>query len=120
MTREFLAGSPQADAEGGAHISLHSSPLRRSWHACRTNGMHGLLDTHGFQKICYFAAAAGIPVEVSFEEGPYGPFSSGLKRVLARLVNNGLLGERSEGRYQLVETGPTFADSGNAIRAGPW
>jgi O-acetyl-ADP-ribose deacetylase (regulator of RNase III) len=64
-----------------------------------------------FQKLCYFATAAGIPLGLEFDERPYGPFASGLKRDFARLVNNGLLTEQSSGRYQLVTVGRTFEDA---------
>lgn len=64
-----------------------------------------------FQKLCYFAHASGIPLEVEFMERSYGPFATGLKRVLARMVNNGVLRERSFRNYQLVEPGPTFGDA---------
>jgi uncharacterized protein YwgA len=67
-----------------------------------------------FQKVAYFATEAGLPTGLTFERASYGPFSPGLKPVISRLVNNGLLNENQRGRLIAVEPGPTFQD---ALRA---
>jgi O-acetyl-ADP-ribose deacetylase (regulator of RNase III)/uncharacterized protein YwgA len=62
------------------------------------------------QKVAYFASVAGIPTGLTFERGSYGPFSSGVKPLLARLGNNGLLMEERRGRMLAVRPGPTYHD----------
>jgi O-acetyl-ADP-ribose deacetylase (regulator of RNase III)/uncharacterized protein YwgA len=64
-----------------------------------------------FQKLVYFATAAGVDAGVTFTEGSYGPFSDELKRVLTRLVNNGVLTETQRGQLLMLAPGPTFDDA---------
>ncbi|MBW3614674.1 MAG: macro domain-containing protein [Actinobacteria bacterium] len=64
-----------------------------------------------FQKLVYFATAAGIDAGVGFSEGSYGPFSVELKPVLTRLVNNGVLRETQRGQLLQLTPGPTFDDA---------
>jgi O-acetyl-ADP-ribose deacetylase (regulator of RNase III)/uncharacterized protein YwgA len=94
---QYLSGALVAIAE----IVKRLSSERYAWPVGHTR----------FQKLCYFASVAGIPLEVEFEERPYGPFASGLKRATSRLVNNGVIQERASGQYQLIEPGPTFDDA---------
>ena len=61
-----------------------------------------------FQKLAYFAEAAGIPTGLSFERGSYGPFSGDLAKVMSRLVNNDLLGQEKLGRMVAHRVGPTY------------
>lgn len=67
-----------------------------------------------FQKIAYVATEEGIPTSLHFEARSFGPFSSELKRVETRLVNNGLIRERQLGQMHSVEIGPTFSDARKA------
>ncbi|MDP9465625.1 MAG: macro domain-containing protein [Actinomycetota bacterium] len=64
-----------------------------------------------FQKLVYFATAAGIDTGVTFSEGSYGPFSDELKRILTKLVNNGVLTETRRGQLLQLRPGPTFGDA---------
>jgi O-acetyl-ADP-ribose deacetylase (regulator of RNase III)/uncharacterized protein YwgA len=64
-----------------------------------------------FQKIAYFAKAAGIETGLEFTRASFGPHTPELKQVLTRLVNNGLITERRRGRMFEVRVGPTFADA---------
>lgn len=64
-----------------------------------------------FQKMAYFATAAGIPTGLRYQRGSYGPFAPELKPILTKLVNNGVLRERKLGRMHSVETGPTYRDA---------
>lgn len=64
-----------------------------------------------FQKIAYFATALGLPTGFEFQRNSYGPFSSGAKTVLAKLVNNGLLHEDSGPRMLVLRAGPTYFDA---------
>ncbi len=70
-----------------------------------------------FQKIAYFATESGIPTGLQFARGSYGPFASGLKRVVSHLINNGLLSERHGDRMILTTVGPTFRDGAQLFRA---
>ena len=64
-----------------------------------------------FQKLAYFATSSGLPTGLEFRRGSYGPFAPGLKRMTARLVNNGLLTETKYGRAFVVAPGPTYRDA---------
>jgi O-acetyl-ADP-ribose deacetylase (regulator of RNase III)/uncharacterized protein YwgA len=73
-------------------------------------------------EIAFLATVAGIPMGLTFERGSYGPFASGLKRQIAKLVNNGVLVERRRGSAIVVEAGPTLVDAQAALDAlaPPW
>ncbi len=64
-----------------------------------------------FQKLAYFATAAGVPTGLTHERSSYGPFALGLKRIISQLVNNGLIQETEAERAFKVEVGPTYADA---------
>jgi O-acetyl-ADP-ribose deacetylase (regulator of RNase III) len=64
-----------------------------------------------FQKMAYFAGAAGIPVGLDFERSSFGPHTPQLKGLLTRLVNNGLIVEHRRGRMFEIKVGPTFEDA---------
>lgn len=64
-----------------------------------------------FQKVAYFATEEGIATGLTFERSSYGPFASGMKRLVTKLVNNGLIQEEKLGRMFAVKVGPTFADA---------
>lgn len=67
-----------------------------------------------FQKIAYFATEVGIPTGLTYSRGSYGPYSPDLKKLIARLVNNGLIEEEQFGRMFVVKVGPTFEDAERA------
>jgi len=67
------------------------------------------------QKIAYFATVAGIPTELEHVRGSYGPFSSQVKPLVAKLENNGLLREERSGRMFQIEPGPTYEDAVDAF-----
>jgi uncharacterized protein YwgA/O-acetyl-ADP-ribose deacetylase (regulator of RNase III) len=64
-----------------------------------------------FQKLVYFATQAGIPTGLQYEAASYGPYAADLKRMLARLQNNGLAVERQRGNMFEVRVGPTCRDA---------
>lgn len=64
-----------------------------------------------FQKVAYFATEAGIPTGLVYQRGSYGPYAPGMKRLLSRLTNNGLILERKRGRMLATTIGPTYADA---------
>lgn len=67
-----------------------------------------------FQKIAYALTYLGVPTGLTYKRGSYGPYSSELKQVASRLVNNGLMRETKSGRMFVVDIGPTYHD---AVRA---
>jgi O-acetyl-ADP-ribose deacetylase (regulator of RNase III) len=72
---------------------------------------HSPIGRTSWQKLAYFATQAGIPTGLEFERGNYGPFSSDLKPLLTRLINNGLVVEHRQGRMFVVRPGPTWPDA---------
>lgn len=67
-----------------------------------------------FQKLAYFLTEAGVPTGLEFKRSSFGPFSSQLKPLIARLINNGLLREEQEGNWFMVRPGLTYKDARNA------
>ncbi|MFQ5771719.1 MAG: hypothetical protein ACE5HX_14390 [bacterium] len=43
-----------------------------------------------FQKIAYVATLEGLPTGLDYQKSSFGPFSAELKKLITRLVNNGL------------------------------
>ncbi len=70
-----------------------------------------------FQKIAYFATALGLPTDLHFVRGSYGPFSPDLHPLITRLVNNGLIREVQLGRMFAVKPGPTYGDAAKTFRS---
>jgi uncharacterized protein YwgA/O-acetyl-ADP-ribose deacetylase (regulator of RNase III) len=70
-----------------------------------------------FQKIAFFATEEGIPTGLRFTAESYGPFSSQVKSMLTKLVNNGLLVEGKLGRMFQLKPGPTLEDAAEAFRS---
>lgn len=112
LSRGFLARPDEAPPSGATRVEAgwvalaeivgRLSEPKHAWPVGHTR----------WQKLAYFATASGVPTGMSFEERPYGPFSSDLKRVTARLVNNGVLTEVSRGP-KLVQLlpGPAHGDA---------
>jgi O-acetyl-ADP-ribose deacetylase (regulator of RNase III)/uncharacterized protein YwgA len=71
-----------------------------------------------FQKIAYFATELGLPTNLEYSKSSFGPFASGLKRLQARLMNNGLLKEHKaqRGNMYVIEVGPAYAEGVAAYR----
>ena len=67
-----------------------------------------------FQKIAYVATEEGLPTDLQYQRGSFGPFAPELKRVITGLVNNGLIYEEHLGRMFVVKIGPTFTDAKKA------
>lgn len=112
LGREFLA------FPGERSISADESRLEASWIALAA--IVGKLDEARYswpightrwQKLAYFATAAGVPTRLEFEERPYGPFAVGLTAILSKLVNNGILVEQGKGRQIRIEPGNAYQDA---------
>lgn len=69
-----------------------------------------------FQKVAYFATELGLPTGLQFVRGSYGPFSSDLRPLITRLVNNGLIQEVQLDRMFAIKPGPTYRDATRAFR----
>ncbi len=116
LSPEFLVQAP-ADALVGAD-SLEGSRVRPAWVAVveilsriTREQYHWPVGRTTFQKLAYFATAAGLPTGLKYERGSYGPFAPGLKTVMTGLVNQGLVHEQQLGRMLRVKPGPTFRDA---------
>lgn len=64
-----------------------------------------------FQKMAYFATYAGIPTNLEYRRGSYGPFAEGLKHMQTQMVNNGLISEERQGRFFMISSGPSYPDA---------
>ncbi|MER7395484.1 macro domain-containing protein [Streptomyces sp. NPDC000151] len=69
-----------------------------------------------FQKIAYFANAAGVPTDLAYERASHGPFAPQLKPTVAKLQNNGLINERQLGKTIEVRVGSTFESARQEYR----
>lgn len=67
-----------------------------------------------FQKIAFVATEEGLPTGLHYQRGSYGPFTPELKKVISRLVNNGLIEESKLGSMIAVKVGTTFHDARKA------
>lgn len=69
-----------------------------------------------FQKLVYFATQSDIPTGLKFERNSYGPFAEKLNSYIARLQNNGLVGEQQHGNRFEIRVGPTYPDAVKSYR----
>jgi uncharacterized protein YwgA/O-acetyl-ADP-ribose deacetylase (regulator of RNase III) len=66
-----------------------------------------------FQKLAYVATEEGLPTGLVHTKSSYGPFSSELKNIMARLINNGLIQEHRSGPMLELRVGATYKDARN-------
>ena len=78
---------------------------------------HRPIGRTAFQKIAYVATDEGLPTDLHYQRGSYGPFSPEVKRLTSRLVNNGLIREERLGRMHAVKVGPNYEDARKAYSA---
>lgn len=124
MRPEFLEEAALAASAVGHHGGNGSKPAFRiepGWFALvaileRINQerYHWQVGRVGFQKVAYFATAAGIPTRLVHERMSYGPYAKEMKSILSRLANNGLIVERKFGRMLATTIGPTYQDAKKA------
>jgi len=69
-----------------------------------------------FQKILYVATLLGIPTELDFVRGSYGPYAAGAKQIESRLVNNGLLDVKVNGSRHQMSVGRTYRDASRSFQ----
>ena len=108
---------------GWLTIGIHLSRIEPAWIALveilariESEPHHWPIGRIGFQKIAYFATCAGLPTGLNYERGSFGPYASGLKLVITRLANNGLIREERLGKMLAVRVGPTFRDAQREFR----
>lgn len=67
-----------------------------------------------FQKIAFVATQEGLPTGLTFKRSSFGPFSTELKSLIAKLANHQLIQENKLGRMLEVKVGPTYRDARKA------
>jgi len=116
MTEEFLAGL----ASPNAHAQTRSRAFRVSPGAYAVVEALARIDREPYhwpvgrtmlQKLAYFATEKGIPTGLRYVRGSFGPYASDLRRLLTKLVNNGLIVEERRGNMLVSRPGPTYADA---------
>jgi O-acetyl-ADP-ribose deacetylase (regulator of RNase III) len=119
LTLQFLEGSHGSSADAvvpsGDREPLRVNPSAVAIVAVLSRigreRFHRSVGRTAFQKVAYFLTVAGVPTGLEYVRGSYGPFSPGLKAIIARLVNNGLVDESdNDGRFVMVP-GPTYKDA---------
>ncbi len=116
LQEAFLRGGA---IEGHAlHSNGSKSRVPASWAALaeivariESQPYHWTVGRVAFQKISYFATALGIPTDLDFGRGSYGPFTKGLKKIESALINNGFLKEESLGRLIAIRPGSSYRDA---------
>jgi O-acetyl-ADP-ribose deacetylase (regulator of RNase III) len=116
LTSEFLSQAP-TEALVGAR-TLHGSKINPTWvvlveilSRIDREPYHWPIGRTAFQKFAYFATVAGLPTNLRYTQGSYGPFASDLKRIITTLVNQGFIEEIKFGRMFRVRPGRTFVDA---------
>lgn len=61
-----------------------------------------------FQKICYVLSRFGTDLGLVFTKGVYGPYSSGIKKMITVLSNNNLITEKESGSMMLLQVDKNF------------
>lgn len=116
LTPEFLSG--QGNGSSGSDAKEVVSRINPAWVALadivariEQEPYHWPVGRTIFQKIAYFATALGLPTGLDFKRSSYGPFSSELKQLSAKLISNGVLVEEQFGQMFRVKPGRTFSDA---------
>jgi len=73
---------------------------------------HWPIGKTSFQKLAYFATVGGLPTDLKFTRGQYGPYAPGLTSIATRLMNNGLVEARPLGRMTAFVVGKTYDAAG--------
>lgn len=61
-----------------------------------------------FQKICYVLSRLGTDLNLEFTKGTYGPYSTGVKKMITILSNNNLITEKEYGNMMLLLVNENF------------
>lgn len=113
LTPGYLSGRRQSAPSASAHQPASKVPpafvgLVAVLDRMEQDPYHWPVGSTTFQKLAYFATAAGLPTSLDFTRAPYGPFAPGLRSIAVQLLNNGLLRQERRGRMNAFKVGPTF------------
>ncbi len=118
---DFLLERSQIHAERKPATELKIDPawiaLVDILHRIESEPYHWPVGRTRFQKIAYLATIENLPTGLTYQRGSYGPFSSEVKGVVTKLINNGLITEKKLGRMLAIEVGRTFQDAREAYGA---
>jgi len=119
---EFLQGPPDGDHEPTARAPESRVPsaavaLVEIIDRLSANRFQAPVGRVFFQKLAYFATRRGVPTELEFHRGSYGPFADGLKAMTSKLVNNGLLQEVPSGRMIVMRPGRSYDQGRRAFES---
>jgi len=115
LTPEFLGAALDLADTPVSRVPAAGVALASTLERIASQNHHYPIGRIGMQKLAYFATRAGIPTELEFERRPYGPFADGMKKLLSKLINNGLIEERKRGQMFVTTPGPTLADAKRAF-----
>ena len=62
-----------------------------------------------FQKICYIVTRYGTDLDLNFNKGYYGPYSSEIKKMITILSNHNLITEKEYGKMMLITVNENFS-----------
>jgi hypothetical protein len=119
LTPHYLAGrratsSPAAIHKPASKVAPAFVGLVAVLDRMEQDPYHWPVGSTTFQKLAYFATAAGLPTGLEFSRALYGPFAPGLRGIATQLLNNGLLRQERLGRMNAFKVGPTFATARQA------
>lgn len=66
-----------------------------------------------FQKICFVLSRYNVDLDINFEKGIYGPYSSDIKKIITILSNNNLIYEKQLGNLIQIEVSDFFKFDAN-------
>lgn len=113
LTPSYLAGRRSSDLLAPAHEPASKVPpalvaMVAVLARLEQDPYHWPVGSTTFQKLAYFATAAGLPTSLNFTRSTYGPFAHGLRSIATQLLNNGLVRQERLGRMNAFKVGPTF------------
>jgi len=121
LQEEFLSKEPVLIATGESHVG--KGGIEPAWVAIveilnrvQNEPYHWPVGRTTFQKIAYVATREGLPTDLHYQKGSFGPFSRELKGLITRLANNGLIREDQLGRMFAIKVGATFKDARKTYR----
>ena len=109
LTERFLEqDAERTSAPNGKQVVTKLNPawvalieiLRR----IEEHSYHPLIGRIIFQKIAYVATEQGLPTELHYSRGSFGPFAKELKKITAKLSNSNLLREKRIGQMFVITT----------------
>ena len=77
------------------------------------NDPHHPVGRIGLEQIAYFAQSQGLPLGLKYRHRDTGINAAAMKKITARLINNGLILEEKLGRTSTIRVGPSYPSSRN-------